>query len=110
MKASDYCLVYVTVGSEAQAQQIAQALLLDKLAACVNCVGPMQSTYVWQGEIQADSEFLLMIKTRQSLFETLSQRVSELHSYELPEIIAVPLSQGLPAYLQWIQDSTKELE
>ena len=110
MKASDYCLVYVTVGSEAQAQEMAQALVSEKLAACVNRIGPMQSTYLWQGEIQADTEFLLMIKTRQSLFDSLSQRVSELHSYELPEIIALPLIHGLPAYLQWIQDSTKELE
>lgn len=108
MKASDFCVVYVSVGSEANAQALADALVSEKLAACVNRIGPVHSTYVWQDQLQQDSEYLLMIKTRSSLFEALSTRVRELHSYQLPEVIALPLADGLPAYLDWIRQSTLE--
>lgn len=102
------CVVYVTVGSEAEATQIASALVSEKLAACVNRVGPIQSTYVWEGEVQHDAEFLLMIKTRQQWLERLSQRVQELHSYDLPEVIALPIEGGLSGYLDWVREETRQ--
>lgn len=101
------CVVYVTVSSEAEADRIAAALVQEALAACVNRLGPIHSTYLWQGELQQDPEYLLMIKTRQTLVERLSNRVQELHSYELPEVIALPIAAGLPAYLDWVRSETQ---
>lgn len=105
---SEVCVVYITAGSEAEAQSLAQALVSERLAACVNRVGPMTSTYIWEGELQQDSEFLLIAKTRRSLVTALSERVKTLHSYSLPEVIALPIVAGLPAYLDWISQSTQE--
>lgn len=101
-------LVYITTDSEATADALAAALVQERLAACVNRIGPIRSTYVWQGELQQESEYLLMVKTQQQRLPALQQRVQELHSYEVPEIIAVPIAEGLPAYLHWIVSQTQE--
>lgn len=101
------CVVYVTVSSEAEAAQIANCLVQEHLAACVNRIGPIQSTYLWQGEVHHDPEYLLMIKTRSSLVDQLAERVKTLHSYDLPEVIALPIQGGLPAYLNWIHAETQ---
>jgi periplasmic divalent cation tolerance protein len=105
---TEFCVVYITVGSLEQAEQLAQALVKENLAACVNRVGPIHSTYRWQGEICQDNEYLLIAKTRQTHVQALSSRVQELHSYDVPEIIALPIVSGLPAYLDWIQGQTEE--
>ncbi len=105
---SEACVVYMTASSEAEAQTLAQALVSERLAACVNRVGPIVSTYVWEGELQQDTEYLLIAKTRRSLVPMLSKRVKALHSYDLPEVIALPVVAGLPAYLDWISQSTQE--
>ncbi|PIQ29090.1 divalent-cation tolerance protein CutA [bacterium (Candidatus Blackallbacteria) CG17_big_fil_post_rev_8_21_14_2_50_48_46] len=105
---TEYCVVYITAGSLEQAQQLADALVQENLAACVNRVGPVHSTYRWMGQICNDEEYLLIIKTRQKCLPELTQRVQALHSYEVPEIIALPILGGLTAYLDWIQAQTEE--
>ncbi len=96
-------VVLVTAGSEEEARAIAQALVQEKLAACVNFT-PIQSVYTWQGEIQQDQEWQLLIKTDLARFDQLAARIQALHSYDVPEIIALPIQQGAAAYLSWMTD------
>lgn len=106
---TDYCVVLVTVGSMEEGQRIAQALVSERLAACVNVAAPLASTYRWQGEIVHDQELLLLIKTRTALFSTLEARVRQLHSYATPEVIALPIAAGSAAYLDWLRVETQPL-
>ena len=99
-------LVLVTCASREQADEIAGCLVRERLAACVNVVGPIRSVYRWKGAVEDQAEHLLMVKTRAELFEKLAARVRELHSYEVPEVIAVPIVSGLPEYLAWIERET----
>lgn len=107
----NYILVFSTCNSDEIATLIAETLVSQKLAACVNIVNGIESVYQWQGKIARDTEKLLIIKTRQALFSQLEQMIRELHDYELPEIIAVPIKIGEENYLNWIQSATlaKEL-
>lgn len=95
-------LVLVTC-PEDQADRIARGLIEGRLAACVNQLPGVRSSYLWKDEIQTDSESLLMIKTRKETFDALCAKVLALHPYELPEIIGVPIEQGHGPYLDWIQ-------
>ena len=79
----------------------------ERLAACANMVSPLRSIYRWEGKIWDEKEWLLIIKTQQSKFEDLAKRVKALHSYSVPEIIALPITEGSPAYLNWIEENTK---
>lgn len=99
---SDLCLVYCTCPDSKSADQIALALVEQSLAACVNRIPGVVSTYRWQGHVEQASEHLLMIKTSVAQFDALSRAILELHPYELPEIIAVPIQQGFEPYLKWI--------
>jgi periplasmic divalent cation tolerance protein len=99
-------LVIVTAGSEEQAASIARALVAERLAACVNIVGPVRSIYRWQGEVHNDREYLMLIKTRTRLVSKIERRVRELHSYEVPEVIALSIDGGSKPYLDWLLDST----
>lgn len=92
-----------TAGSEAEAETIASALIEERLAACVN-VMPVRSVYTWQGKVHHDAEWQLVIKTRADRFDSLSNRVRELHSYDTPELIALPIEQGSADYLAWLND------
>lgn len=103
----DYCVVYLTAASLEQAQQLADALVQERLAACVNRVGPVHSTYIWQDELCQDQEYLLIVKTRQALLPALTARVQALHSYDVPEVIALPLVAGLETYLNWMGTQTR---
>ena len=103
----DHMVVFVTCGSEDEALKIARALVEEKLAACANMISPLRSIYRWEGKICDEKEWLLLIKTRQSRFEDLAKRVKALHSYSVPEIIALPITEGSPAYLNWISENTK---
>ena len=105
--ASSYCLVLVTVGSEEEGKKIAIALLKEKLAACINMT-PIDSFYTWSGEINCDREWQLFIKTRRDLFSQLAAKIELLHSYDVPEIIALPMLAGSVSYLNWIAESTQE--
>ncbi len=102
----EFALVLVTTGSQEEGQQIARALVDSGLAACVNIVPGLRSIYRWQGRIWDEGEFLLLIKTRMSLFERVEGKVKEVHSYEVPEIIAIPIVQGSETYLTWLREST----
>ena len=106
MPTDNYIIVLTTCNSSEIASSIAESLVSKKLAACVNIVKGVESVYQWQGKIEHDKEILLIIKTRQSLFSQLEQAIQELHDYELPEIIAVPIDTGEKNYLNWIQSST----
>ncbi len=99
-------VVYITAPSEDAAAVIARALVEQKLAACVNIVRNIRSIYSWQGKIEDDAEVLMIAKTQQKHFGALSEKVKELHGYDVPEIIAVPILKGSADYLQWIKSST----
>jgi len=105
MSDSEHVIVLITVGSLEEAEKIAQALVERMLAACVNIVPSLTSVYRWQGEVQRDSEVLLMTKSRRDVFERLASCVKELHSYETPEIIALSIVAGDADYLRWLNDS-----
>ncbi len=109
-KASDIneVIVFITASNEDEAAIIAKAIVEAKLAACVNIVRSIRSIYLWQGTIEDENESLMIVKTRQELFETLSSRVKELHSYDVPEIIALPIIEGSEDYLKWLRDSTTQ--
>lgn len=102
---SDHLVVFVTAGSEAEARQIGSALVERKLAACANLT-PVQSIFMWEGQAQDDAEVLLILKTRAALFDDLAAAVQALHSYDLPEIIALPIVAGSTDYLHWIDEET----
>ncbi len=105
---SPYAVIYVTAPSAEEGQRIAQHLLQQRLAACVNLIPGVRSYYWWQGQIQADEEVLLVIKTRAELIENqLIPAVKALHSYQVPEIIALPIAQGSEDYLHWIDKETR---
>ncbi|NET47836.1 MAG: divalent-cation tolerance protein CutA, partial [Merismopedia sp. SIO2A8] len=94
-----------TASSQEEAGAIAHALVSRKLAACVSIM-PIQSVYSWQGDIQTDQEWQLLIKTTLDCWQALETAINELHSYEVPELIALPIVQGSSAYLNWLGDMT----
>ena len=98
-------IVLCTVPDDAVAKQIASALVAEQLAACINIVPGITSVYRWKGAIETDMELLLIMKTTATSYPQLQKRISALHPYELPEIIAVSLDRGLPDYLAWITTS-----
>jgi periplasmic divalent cation tolerance protein len=102
MSDAEYLVALVTAGSEQEARQIARALVRRMLAACVNIVPNVTSIYRWQEEVQEDQEWLLLVKTRQDVLHEVIQQVEKLHSYDLPEIIALPLAGGSQAYMRWL--------
>jgi periplasmic divalent cation tolerance protein len=104
-KTTDFIVVYVTC-PEDRAGSLGGALVERRLAACVNIVPTVRSLYTWKGEVCDDAESLLVIKTRATLFERLRETVVELHPYDVPEVIALPITAGHPAYLRWVEEST----
>jgi periplasmic divalent cation tolerance protein len=99
------CVVYCTAASAEEAERIAEALVGERLAACCTLLPGVTSIYRWKGDVQREKECLLLIKSDRRLFERLEQRIRELHSYEVPEIIAVPVTAGSESYLAWMRDS-----
>ena len=100
-------IVLCTCPDDASAQRIAAALVEERLAACVNRIGGVVSTYRWQGKVCNDQEVLLLIKTTSERFGAVRERIVALHPHELPEVIAVDVARGLPAYLDWIGRETR---
>ena len=104
---SEKKLVLTTAGSREEAEKIAQALVERRLAACVNLVGPVQSVYRWQGKVETSAEHLLVIKTTAGLFDAVAKAIRELHSYELPECLEIPIEEGSAEYLSWIEANVR---
>ncbi|HJY85103.1 MAG TPA: divalent-cation tolerance protein CutA [Candidatus Binatia bacterium] len=105
---TDAIVILVTAGSEAEAEKIARALVEEQLVACVNILSPIRSIYRWQGQVADDREWLLLIKTRAERFAAVESRVKALHSYQIPEVIALPVVAGAEGYLRWLQESVSE--
>ena len=101
---SEFLVVYITASGE-NARDLASALVREKLAACVNRIPGVESTYTWEGRVERDTEDLLIVKTRTDLFDRLKERVQALHGYDVPEIIAVPIAAGSESYLEWMTAS-----
>ncbi len=104
---TDYILVLVTVPDQDKGKEIARRLVEERLAACVTISGACQSFYWWEERIAEESEHILFIKTRASLYGKLEKRIRGLHSYDVPEIIALPILKGYEKYLGWIDKETK---
>ena len=99
-------VVLVTVPSREAGEELAERVVEERLAACVNIVGPIRSVYRWQGTVQRDDEHLLVIKTTRRRYVRLEARVRELHSYETPEVIALRITAGSAPYLEWVRNET----
>ena len=104
--ARDEIVVFVTTSSEEEAGRIGRDIVERRLAACANILGPIRSIFRWEGQVSEETERLLIIKSQRSRFEELAGRVKELHSYQVPEIIAVPIFTGWPPYLEWVRGET----
>jgi periplasmic divalent cation tolerance protein len=102
---TDKIIVFVTCESKQQAETIAQALVTDKLAACVNVLPGVRSCYVWKAQLTWSEEVLLLIKTVRGRFDQVKDRVKALHSYEVPEIVGVSIDAAFDKYADWIEDS-----
>jgi periplasmic divalent cation tolerance protein len=100
-------IVLITTSDEAEAARIARALVEAGLSGCVNIIKDIRSIYSWQGKIEDEKEVLMVAKTRESLFVPLMEKVKELHSYTVPEIIALPIIQGSEDYLMWLKEVTE---
>ena len=99
-------VVFVTAPNKDEAARLADSLVSEKVAACVNIIGGIESIYRWEGEVTRDQEALLIIKTTDERYEELERRVIELHTYATPEIIAYRIERGSKDYLRWLRDST----
>ena len=104
---NDPIVVLITAGSSAEAEAIARRLVETHLAACVNILPQIRSLFWWEGKVSEEQEILLLVKSRRPLFDKLAAAVQELHSYTVPEVIALPIQFGTEKYLQWIGESTR---
>jgi len=100
-------LVLTNLPDRAAAERLADTVVQNNLAACVNILAPCRSVYRWKGAVQHDEEHPMLLKTTAERYPALEQALRAGHPYELPEIIAVPIQQGLPAYLEWVASETK---
>lgn len=98
----DFCVVLVTVSNETEAKTMARALVEERLAACVNIIPGLTSIYRWEETVCEGRELLLIIKTQEQQFAALCERITHLHSYTVPEVIALPISAGAGPYLEWL--------
>lgn len=99
-------VVFITASKEQEAVKIAHALVEARLAGCVNIIKNIRSIYSWKGRIEDEKEFLMIAKTQKSLFKPLQEKVKEIHSYSVPEVIAVPVTEGSADYLTWLKNVT----
>ena len=107
-KMGEYFVVLITTSTEREASQIARVLVESQLAGCVNIIQGIRSIYRWQGKIEDEAEVLMIVKTRRDLFAELTRRVKELHSYTVPEIISLPITDGSGEYLGWLEGATRK--
>lgn len=107
MKGKDYLVVFITTATAVEAHRIAHILLGTRKAACVNIIPQVHSRFWWQGKIDSADEALLIVKTRASLLDEVIRLVKENHSYEVPEVIALPIVAGNEDYLKWIDEEVR---
>ncbi len=105
---TDFIIVLVTTKDKAEADKISQALLSEKIIACANIISAVASCFLWEGKIDRAEECLVIMKTRKDLFSELSARVKVLHSYEVPEVLALPVVDGSEEYLEWMREVLKQ--
>ncbi len=103
-----YIQISTTTGNKKDAETIARRLVESRLAACVQITGPIKSTYLWKDVIETEEEWLCLIKTVDALYEKIENTILDVHPYEVPEIIAVPVVKGSSDYLSWIQEVVKD--
>jgi periplasmic divalent cation tolerance protein len=101
---ADYVQVQTTLERRADAERLAKALVERRLAACVQILGPIQSMYRWKGGLETAEEWLCLIKTRRDFYPRVEQAILELHPYEVPEIVVLPITTGSKTYLAWLED------
>ena len=101
---NEHCIIFITAGSKEEAEKLSRGMVEKKLAFCVNTVPSILSTYHWEGKLHVDEEILLIVKTRKEKYSTLENWVKQQHSYDVPEIISLPVQKGLPEYLKAIDD------
>jgi len=99
---SHYIVIITTASTKSEATKIVRCLLEERLIACANIIGPVSSLFWWKDKIDEATEFLILMKSTRKLFDKLSARVKAIHSYEVPEILALPVLKGLPSYLSWL--------
>jgi len=104
---ADEIIVFISAASKDEAARIGTALVNEHIAACVNILPQIRSLFFWEGRIQDESETLIVVKSRLSLLDRIIARVKELHSYTVPEVIAIPVIGGSPEYLRWLKNSTQ---
>jgi periplasmic divalent cation tolerance protein len=104
---SEYIQVVTTTATSEDAQRIAAALVQERLAACVQVVGPITSIYRWKGKLQSSEEWQCLAKSRRELYDRIEQAIRRLHPYEVPEIMALAVVAGSPSYLAWLDEETQ---
>ncbi len=107
---SNYIVTFITTPNVIEARKISKTLVEEKLAACCNIIEKVNSIYFWQNEVVDDFEALIIIKTKKDVFPELVKRVKELNKYTVPEIIALPIIDGSDSYLNWIDETVKQVE
>lgn len=105
---SDYLTAITTIDSAEAARTLSRALVERRVVACINIVPNVLSVYRWKGEVEETSEHLLLMKTRADAFDSLSKALAELHPYDVPELIAVPIERGSGDYLEWVSESVQQ--
>jgi periplasmic divalent cation tolerance protein len=105
---TEFAIVLTTMPDDDRADELARTLIAERLAACVNVHGPMVSTYRWKETVEQATERQLVIKTTRDRLAALQQRLRDLHPYELPELIVIPIDGGSEAYLRWLSQETQE--
>jgi periplasmic divalent cation tolerance protein len=104
---TDGLIIFSTCGSEEEAKRLAQVLVEEKLAGCVNVIRGIESIYRWEDKVESAAECLLVIKTEAGRFDALSARLQDLHSYEVPEVVAFPIVRGAEKYLGWLKEQVR---
>ena len=109
MSENKFIMIITTVNSDSAAKKIAQALIEEKLAACVNIIPSVTSIFRWEGKVSTESELILIAKSKKKLFDEIKDKILSLHPYKLPEIITVPIVDGSKEYLKWVEDELKDI-
>jgi periplasmic divalent cation tolerance protein len=105
---AEFIQVMTAIGSRDDAQKIAESIVGKRLAACAQVIGPITSTYWWQGAMETTEEWLCLLKTRKDLYKELEQAIREVHTYDEPEILAIPVVDGSQSYLAWIEREVRQ--